>query len=637
MLEARTGFATPEWFPTALAELDTGLLFLTGESGTGRRTAALNLLHRHSGGSKDLRALDSDVDLSSWRPTHAGTHGYLVYGLLPKHPLKPALVANVRRLLSDAGARMVIVLQDDPELVRALERDLHVSPVRCVPPPPRTVFEARFEAAVPDPADRDRLLDRLEPGLLDELLAPELVPAQVAELVGMVCGAGDGVPDASDLRDRLSFLTEDEAPELLRKLHEDPDGLAFLLATCVFEGLDHRVVREEAERLLSLADGRLSSVLPEDSGRADGSGGGSRQEGPRTNPRFVFRRSLEDLLRIVRAERAPREIRTGSGYTYAMEPVRFTRHRQGEAVLKHVWREYGQLSGLLTDWMDTVPHEEVELAQPVGRVMGLAAGWGGGRRALLHIRKLAGSDRRTSRTIAAYALGMAAEDPVLASEVKHRLNEWSSGRSPQLRSTVAYACGTDFGVARPDLAMRLLRRAYRGLDGDEYPIAMGIRTALRNLFASGNQRTVFRHLTEWAARTGHDAELSLGSFPYLLQDPRWFHEQLLGAGEFTDAILAFVHRALDDETLFDTTCRYLIQWCRLAAWDEQQRTAVDILLSALAREMSHGVLRLFVEIDRHADAELAGRPVARRALDAWRGGEPQPSSFATVPGGHDDA
>lgn len=635
ILDARAGFAEPDWFPAALAELDTGVLFVVGEPGTGRRTAALNLLCRHTGGSLDLRALDSDVDLSSWRPTHAGARGYLVYGLLPKHPLGPAVIANLRRLLSDAGARMVIVLPDDPELVRGLSRDLRVSPVRCEPPSPRAVFHARFEAAVPSPAERDRLLARLESGLLDELLTPELVPAQVAELVAAVSGAGDTGPDITGLRDRLSFLAEEEAPELIKKLRNDPDGLAFLLATCVFEGLDHRIVREQAERLLVLANGRLDAVLPE---RGDIDGGpvpSARRDGPRPNPQFVFRRSLDDLLPMVRARCAPKELRTGSGYTYAVEPVRFTRHRQGETVLRHVWRQYGQLPGLLTDWMDNIPGNQRDLAEPVGRVMGMAAGWGGGRRALLHIRRLADSEHATSRTIAAYALGMAAEDPILASEVKHHLTEWSSRTNWRRRSTVAYACGTQFGASRPDVAMRLLRRTYRGREGDEYVVAAAVRRAVCELFAAGSQPTVFRHLAGWADGEGPEADLSLWVFPHLLWEPSWFQEQLLSAGECAEKVVALVRQALNDDDLFDATRDSLISWCRMAAWDEQPRTAVETLLTALAQEMRHGVLRLFVDMDRDDTPELAGRDLARHALNAWRKGEPPRSGPTSVLGGPD--
>ncbi|WP_230396668.1 hypothetical protein [Streptomyces blattellae] len=636
ILQAQAGFAEPDWFPAAMRELDTGVLFLMGDPGTGRRTAALNLLCRHTGGSMDLRAVDSDVDLSSWRPTQTGARGYLVYGLLPKHPLGPAVIANLRRLLSDAHARMVIVLTDEPELARSLSRDLHVSPVQCEPPHPRAVFDALFESAVPSPAERDRRLTRLEPGMLDELLTPQLVPAQVAELVAAMSGSGDEGPGFTDLRDRLSFLAEGEVPDLIKKLRDDPDGLAFLLAACVFEGLDHRIVLEEAERLLVLADGRLDSVLPE-SGDAEGSHGPARrQDGPRPNPKFVFRRSLDDLLRMVRAQCAPKEIRTASGYTYAVEPVRLTRHGQAEAVLRHVWRQYGQLSGLLTEWMDKVPGNEYELAEPVGRVMGMAAGWGGGRRALSHISRLAGSDRGTSRAIATYALSMAAKDPILAGEVKHRLTDWSTSAGWRRRATVAYACGTGFGVSRPDLAMRLLRRAYRGLDGDEYTVARAIRLALSELFAAGSQPTIFHHIADWADRGGPDAELSLWAFPHLLREPSWFQEQLLSVGEFTEKIIDLVHRTLNDDALFDATRGTLLGWCRTAYRDDQQSTAVETLLTALAQDMRHGELRLFVEIDRADTPVLAGRHIARHALDAWRKGEPRQFSPASPHGGHDD-
>ncbi|MFC8394844.1 hypothetical protein [Streptomyces sp. NPDC057238] len=477
ILDAVTGFAEPEWFSAAMAELDRRVLFLSGESGTGRRTAALNLLHRHAGKTMNLRAVDNDEDLAAWHPTDTATRGYLVDGLFPARPLKPGAVGNLRRLLHDVNACMVIVLPDDPGIVRSLARDLHVTPVRCTPPPPRAVFEAQLEAEVPSQTERAQLLATLEPGLLDELLADRLVPAQVRELVDAVVGAADGDTTFGDIRDRLSYLAEEEVPDLLRGLRNDPDGLAFLLSTCVFEGLDHRIVREQAERLIDLADGQLHSVLPESIRNQPSAGastdGETRQPGvqgpgelespqrPLPNPQFVFRRSLEDLLHTVGAEYGPTEYHSAHGYTYVVEPVRFTRHRQGEAVLRHVWREYGRLSGLLTSWMGLVNGEN-DLTQPVGRVIGMAARWGGGRRALLHIRELAESDRATGRAVAAYALGMAAEDPVLASEVKYRLGQWSVQSNWQVRWTVAHACGTSFGAARPDQAMRLLRNVYRG-------------------------------------------------------------------------------------------------------------------------------------------------------------------------------
>ncbi|MEU1662440.1 hypothetical protein ABZ547_02330 [Streptomyces sparsogenes] len=359
----------------------------------------------------------------------------------------------------------------------------------------------------------------------------------MAELVAAVVDARDDGTEATGLRNRLSFLAEGEVPDLIKKLRDDSDGLAFLLATCVFEGLDHRVIRLEAERLLEVADGCLDSVLPPPE---DGTGHRGEQERPRPNPHFVFRRSLEDLLRSVRAQCAPKEIRATSRYTFAVEPVRFTRQRQAETVLRYVWREYGRLSGVLTSWMDTV-RNETELTQPVGRVMGMAAGWGGGRRALRHIGTLAGSERRSSRIIAAHALGVAAKDPVLATEIKYRLRDWSGAQSHHLRSTVAYTCGTDFGLSRPDVAMRLLAGLHHGMDdGGEHAVLRAVDSALVGLFNAGSQSLVFRYLVEWADREGPDAELALRNFPRLLSVTSWFQEQLLGAGEFARPIVDLV-------------------------------------------------------------------------------------------------
>ncbi|MFE6052668.1 hypothetical protein ACFQ6N_18085 [Kitasatospora sp. NPDC056446] len=638
VMEARTGFARPDCFAEASEQLRTGLLLLVGEPGTGRRTTALNLLFEGSGSSPALRALDSDSDLSTWRPTHTGARGYLVHGLSPEVRLGPTAVAKLRERLQAADARMVVLLPHDPHTLRRLARELDTGPVAYTPPVPRAVFDARLAAAVPDEARRRELTDRLEPELA-ELLAPELVPAQVAELVDEVSRPGAEGPDPADLGQRLSFLAETEVPDLLKELREDSDGLAFLLVTSVLEGLDHRIVREETDRLLELAAGRLDSVQR---ANPNGSNGDVLQsqagpaEGPQPNPRFVFRRSLDELLATIRAECAPDGMRQASGYAYAVEPVRFKRHRQAETVLRHVWRQYGEVSGLLTEWIDKVPGHEPDLAGPMGRVVGLAAGWSGGRRALRHIRELARSESAQSRSTAAYALGIAAQDPVIAGEVKHRLGRWSLEGGVRLRSTVADACGRDFGAARPELAISLIRRCYRGEKDDERWVADEVRRSLARLFAAGHQSAVFRQFVEWSEQPGRDAELAHRTFPGLLRDTAWFREQLGSDGEFADAVVAFVRRSLNDEDLFAATSTRLLGWCRQAVWDEPLRPAVETLLTALAGDMRPGELGLLTGIDSSDDPDLVGRAIAHRALEAWRHGEPQPFRSAPTFGGPDD-
>ncbi|MEV7288546.1 hypothetical protein AB0O01_29045 [Streptomyces sp. NPDC093252] len=615
------GFARPAWFADALAELERGVLFLAGRPGSGRRTAALNLLRECGGDDAPLRALDGVTELDRWRPTDSTARGYLMDGLFPSSPLGPGVLGHLRSLLQEAGSRMVIVLPDDTALLRRLEQDLHVRPVGCEPPPPSQVFGARFAAVVPDRHERERLLAALTGGQLGELLAPELVPAEVAELIDALVAA-DGDPETlGDLRARLSYRAEREVPELVAALREDPEALAFLLTVCVYEGLDHRIVRGEAERLLRLSEGRLDALLPATDTQ-------SGEKSGRPNPDFVFRRSLTELLRSVHAVRQPREIRAQGDYTHAVEPVVFLRYGQAEAVLRHVWREYGRLSELLVRWLRDVRRDN-ELTVPVGRVMGLAASWGGGRRALHHIQALADSERTTSRLIAAHALGIAAEDPVLATEVRYRMKDWSRVGGSRLRTTVAFACGAEYGLSRPDLALALLHRLVRRAvseagpdtpEGRGDPVLDAVRAAVHQLFRAGQERQVFHWLADLVDSDEGPAEYARVLISELLGRRRWFQGQLADRTEDGMLITRMIRGALNSEKTFGTTCRTLMKWADAARWDGTLFRAVETLFDDLGSGMRKGEFRLFVEMDREAAEGSAGLERARTALAEWRSG-----------------
>ncbi|MFS0695706.1 hypothetical protein [Streptomyces nitrosporeus] len=619
---AAFGFTRPNWFGEALKELKEGPLFLVGRPGSGRRTAALNLLRERCEEGAQLRVLDSVTELDRWRPTDPSARGYLMDGLFPSRPLGPGVLGHMRSLLKQAKAHMVITLPDDAALLRRLEQELHVRPIRCVPPPPAMVFGSYFEEMVPDQRERERLLSALSRSHeLSDLLVPELVPAEVVELVTAITAA-DGDPDAlGDLGGRLSYRAEQEVPELMRNLRGDPDALAFLLAASVYEGLDHRLVRDEATRLLKLSEGRLTEELPP----TDSSGA---EMGGRPNPDFVFRRSLTDLLHSIRAVRQDHAISTEGTYAHSVQRVVFVRHRQAEAVLRHVWREYGQLSDLLVEWLREV-ERSTELTRPVGQFMGRAARWGGGRRALRHIQALAESDRTTSRLIAANALGIAAEDPVLVAEVRYRLQRWSLAAGVHLRTTVAYTCGAGFGLARPDLALGLLHdlllgvRSRPGATGqdDDGKVLLAVRVAILSLFQAGNEAKVFARLVEWMNAERLDVEQVLLLFSQLLQSPGWFMRGLADATPEAGAAVEFVRRALNTESSFDATCAALLRWADWAQWDETQFRAVENLFAELARSMQFGEFRLFVEMDEAGADGWPGLNTARASLSRWRAGE----------------
>ncbi|MEV5885734.1 hypothetical protein AB0L74_23960 [Streptomyces sp. NPDC052020] len=619
---AAFGYARPDWFGTALEELKQGPLFLVGRPGSGRRTAALNLLRECCGQGAPLRALDSVTQLDRWQPTDASARGYLMDGLFPSRPLGPGVLGHVRSLLKKAKAHMVIVLPDDATLLRRLEQDLHVSPTVCVPPPPAMVFGSHFEAVVPDQRERERLLSALhQRHELGDLLVPELVPAEVVELVTAIVTA-DGDPNAlGDLGARLSYRAEREVPGLMEQLRGDPDALAFLLAACVYEGLDHRLVREEADRLLKLSEGRLTAVLP-----GTDSQGAEKTERP--NPDFVFRRSLTELLHAVRAVRQEREIRAEGTYAHSVEAVVFVRHRQAEAVLRHVWREYGQLSELLVEWLREVKRSS-ELAWSAGRFMGRAASWGGGRRALRHIQALAESERMTSRLIAANALGIAAEDPVMVAEVRYRLRRWSLAADFRLRTTVAYACGAEFGLARPDLALQLLHDLLRGARGrrdeeghaDDDKVLLAVRVAILSLFQAGHEAEVFSRCVEWLGTEQGDRQQLLSLFGQLLQSPQWFVRKLADEAPESGQIVEMIRHALNAESSFEAACAALLRWADWGRWDETLFRAVENLFAALARSMQSGEFRLFVEMNEKGADGWAGLETARASLNRWRTGE----------------
>ncbi|WNF30120.1 hypothetical protein RI138_26635 [Streptomyces sp. C11-1] len=618
---AAFGFAEPDWFGPALGKLRPGPLFLVGRPGSGRRTAALNLLRQACGEDAPLRALDGVTELDRWEPTDSSARGYLMDGLFPNRPLGSGVLGHVRSLLEQAEARMVIVLPDDAALLHRLEHDLHIRPTFCEPPPPARVFGSHFEAAVPGQHERERLLAALgHRHELGDLLVPELVPAEVVELVSAIVAA-DGDPDAlGDVRARLSYRAEREVPQLIAELFGDPDALAFLLAACVFEGLDHRIVREEADRLLELSQGRLTAMLP-----ATDAQGAEKAERP--NPGFVFRRPLTELLRAVRATRQTREIRTEGAYAHSVEAVTFVRHRQAEAVLRHVWREYGQLSDLLVAWLGEV-HRSGELTRPVGEVMGRAASWGGGRRALRHIGALAGAERTTGRLIAAHALGIAAEDPVLAAEVRYRLQQWSVAADFRLRTTVAYTCGAEFGLSRPAVALKLLRTLVLGgpvRDGAGQEagdrVRMAVRAATLQLFRAGNEERVFGHLLDWLDAEQSDTEQLLVTFGQLLQYPRWFQWHLAEGSHRGRAITDTIHLALNTDVSFDTVCAALLNWSQWGQWDGKLGRAVENLFASLARSLRPGEFRLFVEMEEKGVDGWAGLEIARDALGRWRYGE----------------
>ncbi|MEU2513509.1 hypothetical protein [Streptomyces syringium] len=618
---AMNGFVEPPWFPTAVDKLCGRLLFLVGVPGSGRRTAALNLLRRRTG-SFALRAVDSDADLTTWKPGTSGARGYLVDGLLETRTMALDTIAldTLRAELHRADAYMVVVIAHTPKVLAHLGDALDAEPVRATPPPARDVLEAKLATAFPNPEGRRSALAALPVGLLDDILLPHLGPAQVVEIATEIIQVASGGAKAEDIREHLSFHATERAPQLVGSLRGNADDLALLLATCVFEHLDHAVVEDEARRLLRVADGRLDATSP---------GAAEPRDGPADNPGFAFLRSRKERLTAIEAHRAAPEVRTASTHSYLAEPVAFTRHLQGRAVLEYVWREHRDAGDLLLEWLQQVPAGQGR-ADRAGFILGQLAQWSSGHQALQPIEDLAVSTRPGDWRMAARALGAASTHPVLGSMIKVRLRDWSRGASESRRCVVALTCATEFGLARPELALRLLHVIVTGREDGSAAVDSAVRRALLSLFAEdANRPIVIEALLRWSRSPGAPRRTACAAVAQLVRaaatvrEPgEWWSDHLVAGSTGADCPdeqapgLALIRTALMEQTSFEATRAAVLQWQQRSLTAPHRARAVEHLTDALAHHLRGGVFRLFTDLERAYPAPGSHR--AAQALADWR-------------------
>ncbi|MFD0340185.1 hypothetical protein ACFVH0_16095 [Streptomyces sp. NPDC127117] len=598
---ARRRFVPPANFEAGLVALESGILFLVGEPGTGRLTLALNLLaHRHD--DPTLIQVDGAVDLARWRPRPQGVHGYLV--MEPSAPFapRPWELSDLEAALAAADARLVIVVPDVPGPTRFLERDFGGQVVRHRSPDPAEVFATHFADGCPDARDRARILEPLGPDFLSSVLPAGLPPgyaARAAETVSRL-GAVSGARPADEVP---ACLASAEAQELLARAEHDPELLTHLFSVCVYGGLDRGIVVERAADLLAAArPGPDTGFL--DHGRPE----------PMGDPgfRLVRQRPLRDILRDVGAHCVP-----GNG----PETVAFYWPAVADAVWDVVCREHTELLPLLHDWLGgTGPTaQEIERA---GRAMaGMAVRTGG--RTLGLVQDLALSTGRPGFEVAARSLGTAAVDPGVAHKVHGLLQEWGDAPDTPLRSAVAYACRSDLGGVEAEHALRLLHGVVNrgGDDPEDTSVALTVAETLMQRFAAGEsatRETITRHLAAWTAVEDMAGLVARLAFPVLVDfDHGWFGARMLAGGTTASDIVELVLRALNEAASYPSMRDTLLVWCNGPDEASQPDPAVEELFVRLVDSRQHGFLRLLLLIERGGDA-MPGKDLAARCLTEWR-------------------
>ncbi|MGW0661962.1 hypothetical protein [Streptodolium elevatio] len=433
-------FVEPPRYQHALRMMGAHLLIVDDAPRSGRRTLALHLLIEQE--PRKVTALAPDFDLASLDSARLKRgRGYLLEATAPDllAGYTPADIQTLADIFSNAGAHLVITTSDG-------RRSL-----------PGGWQPYLFESTAPsgDHVVHEFLRDRLGrswaqdyPDLVDEQIneiAAGARPADAASLAADLVGVARGFYGKSRVLGTLGKHGRDAVRDWFAE-HPRVEDWAMMLAAAVFEGHDYAVVHERAEALSQRLDTRTPTA--------------PQHHGTDTSPPWapVARSSRLDAIN---AECEPQpSIVSNRSLSYRIDAVRFSALHWGTSVLDHFWSEYPDLREPLFDWLAATPARR-DLHKVAGVTAGRLAGAGSGFHTLRPIRSWGRLDRHRQE-MAAIALGIAAEDPVTATQVRHLLNSWSSAKaSPELRWTAARAYGGPFGESFPELALtRLLRLAH---------------------------------------------------------------------------------------------------------------------------------------------------------------------------------
>ncbi|MYX15232.1 hypothetical protein GTY67_17855 [Streptomyces sp. SID8374] len=600
---ARRRFVPPPGFEDALAALDSGIIVLLGEPGTGRETHALNLL-AHGGEEPVLVQVDGAVNFSRWGPRAQGVHGYLVMEPPDPFALRVWDLSRLETPLAEAGARLIIVLADVPGLAGALEDHLGMPVVHHRPPDARKVFSAHLSDGSTDEGACAGWMRALERGQLGDLLPEGLPPryaARAAEAV-LQLGVAGGVTGAEVLR----HVARAEAAEIVARAQTEPALRADLLAVTVYGGLPRSVVTERAGELLRLAGPGREQDPDIRSSHGDAAAGTRRRLGP-------------EILRLLGAHRAPC---AADGTT---DTVSFLWPAVGEAVWEALCRDHTDLVPLLHSWLaGTGP--EAEQVERAGRAVAAMAVATGGR-SLEHLRDLALSPSLPASQVAGWCLGTLVQDPATGQVATELLEQWSVTVEAPLREAVVHACHPDRGQVTEEQALWLLRRLMTTLDDDTDALSVVLvvaETMVRRFEVgdSGTRTAVLRGMCDWTRSEGVPSLLTALCFPMMVDaDLAWWSEQVLNEPELAFSTVQLAAHALDESATFAAMRDALLVWCAEAVDVEHRARALSELLDGLVSARRPGSLRWLLAVERGPDS-MPGKEPAARALAAWRGESP---------------
>ncbi|MCP3802080.1 hypothetical protein NLX83_22705 [Allokutzneria sp. A3M-2-11 16] len=439
---ARPEFVTPLRFDEASEALERyGVAVIRGEGGSGRRTAAVRLLHdalsSRSEPSLHPRELIDEWDRSvEGLPEHPNSLFLLDLGLdtfgLPER-FGRELVSYGERL-HDIGSRIVVIAT--PEQWRGCIDPTDKFTVDLERPPAKAVAIAHLEHRLRC-GDRRNHLDAQElQGLLNEHVRPRMA-VRVAEAIATADDRAENW--LRDLVQRLSNW-----PDYLAEQFESEQELVqrvLMLAIAVRDG-------DRVENITSARDLLLEKL-----------------DAPYGAAKALVQPSLSGQLKAIDA-------------TYANGTASLTAGHPGrdQAVFNHVWLNYPEIRQTLLAWMG-------ELAAPDGlattnpeRIAAMLVALAEELYDVSVIKSVV--NHPNCRRLAEHVVVIGACHPVVGQGLRRTLRDWARSGSLHSQEAVLRACRGRFGTEYPDLTLTRIRWL---LESSHLKIRAGAADLLRSI------------------------------------------------------------------------------------------------------------------------------------------------------------
>ncbi|MFI0469720.1 hypothetical protein ACH347_37120 [Saccharopolyspora sp. 5N102] len=255
-------------------------------------------------------------------------------------------------------------------------------------------------------------------------------------------------------------------------LHErSPIEYAMLVAISVFENRDYDDVIASAEELENMIY--------------------QRDKGKNVESRKIFEFSKSKILDSLSATITPHRHTDGRGLH--KETVHFRRSGWAQEAFRRAWSEYDLLRPVVVDWMANQAKNGFQwyCAKALHDVLVNVPH----SDPLAHVDALAGKQSQHANELAAELLGRLARDPKTRHVVEPTLQEWCSGsRDFHRKSTAAMIYATDYGLHRPEVALRELEKVARTSANLNFAVSKGIISLLDD---PANRTLVLRTLVQW--------------------------------------------------------------------------------------------------------------------------------------------